>query len=204
LPVLFAIAAIALALAVLVLNAPLESEVAALPAAAANAACSARSPHCPGRPRARAPISSAELQGFHMKPPEPQPNPSRRRATATSSPCASSAGHDREDAGRHRRAGSRSQAIAERLQGLSRKKAGGRRDDRSPHADDARAAGRAARAVAVVRHNRSTKYIISRQDDGTYDAEEKIYKVSPRIVRVEGDATLAGAERMGAGAPRRR
>ena len=38
-----------------------------------------------------------------------------------------------------------------------------------------------------VRPQPEREFIISRQDDGTYDAEEKIYKVSPRIVRVEGE-----------------
>src|SRR5260370_8819235 len=38
-----------------------------------------------------------------------------------------------------------------------------------------------------VRPQREREFIISRQDDGTYAAEEKIYKVSPRIVRVEGE-----------------
>jgi hypothetical protein len=38
-----------------------------------------------------------------------------------------------------------------------------------------------------VRPQPEREFIISRQDDGTYAAEEKIYKVSPRIVRVEGE-----------------
>lgn len=38
-----------------------------------------------------------------------------------------------------------------------------------------------------VRPQPEREYIVSRQDDGTYGAEEKIYKVSPRIVRVEGE-----------------
>jgi murein DD-endopeptidase MepM/ murein hydrolase activator NlpD len=38
-----------------------------------------------------------------------------------------------------------------------------------------------------VRPQPEREYIVSRKDDGTYDAEEKIYKVSPRIVRVEGE-----------------
>lgn len=38
-----------------------------------------------------------------------------------------------------------------------------------------------------VRPQPEREYIVSRKDDGSYDAEEKIYKVSPRIVRVEGE-----------------
>jgi len=38
-----------------------------------------------------------------------------------------------------------------------------------------------------VRPQPEREYIVSRRDDGTYDAEEKIYKVSPRVVRVEGE-----------------
>ena len=37
-----------------------------------------------------------------------------------------------------------------------------------------------------VRPQPEREYVVARKDDGTYDAEEKIYKVSPRIVRVEG------------------
>lgn len=38
-----------------------------------------------------------------------------------------------------------------------------------------------------VRPRPEREYIITRRDDGTYDGEEKVYKVSPRIVRVEGE-----------------
>ncbi len=38
-----------------------------------------------------------------------------------------------------------------------------------------------------VRPQPEREYFVSRNDSGTYDAEEKIYKVSPRIVRVEGE-----------------
>ena len=46
----------------------------------------------------------------------------------------------------------------------------------------------APRVLALsVRPQPEREYIVTRKDDGTYDAEEKIYKVSPRIVRVEGE-----------------
>ena len=38
-----------------------------------------------------------------------------------------------------------------------------------------------------VRPQPEREYFVSRNENGTYDAEEKIYKVSPRIVRVEGE-----------------
>ncbi len=38
-----------------------------------------------------------------------------------------------------------------------------------------------------VRPQPEREYIITRQSDDTYDGEEKVYKVSPRIVRVEGE-----------------
>ena len=53
-----------------------------------------------------------------------------------------------------------------------------------------------------VRPQPEREYIITRQDDGTYDAEEKTYKVSPRIVRVEGERHGSlQAERHAGGAP---
>jgi murein DD-endopeptidase MepM/ murein hydrolase activator NlpD len=38
-----------------------------------------------------------------------------------------------------------------------------------------------------VRPQPEREYIITRRDDGAYEGEEKTYKVSPRIVRVEGE-----------------
>ena len=38
-----------------------------------------------------------------------------------------------------------------------------------------------------VRPQPEREYIITRRDDGSYEGEEKTYKVSPRIVRVEGE-----------------
>ncbi|MBS0537705.1 MAG: peptidoglycan DD-metalloendopeptidase family protein [Proteobacteria bacterium] len=40
--------------------------------------------------------------------------------------------------------------------------------------------------VLSVRPQPEREYIITRKDDGTYSGEEKVYKVSPRIVRVAG------------------
>jgi murein DD-endopeptidase MepM/ murein hydrolase activator NlpD len=45
----------------------------------------------------------------------------------------------------------------------------------------------APRVLALsVRPQPEREYIITRRDDGSYEGEEKIYKVGPRIVRVEG------------------
>ncbi len=38
-----------------------------------------------------------------------------------------------------------------------------------------------------VRPQPEREYLVTRKDDGSYEAEEKTYKVSPRIVRVEGE-----------------
>ena len=93
--------------------------------------------------------------------------------------------------------------IAEKLQGLLKKKklAAGETIDllmqTMPDQPDA------PRVLSLsVRPQPEREYIISRQDDGTYDAEEKIYKVSPRIVRVEGERS-GSLEQSGvrAGAP---
>ncbi|MBM3650486.1 MAG: M23 family metallopeptidase, partial [Alphaproteobacteria bacterium] len=46
----------------------------------------------------------------------------------------------------------------------------------------------APRVLALsVRPQPEREYIVTRRDDGAYEGEEKIYKVSPRIVRVEGE-----------------
>lgn len=53
-----------------------------------------------------------------------------------------------------------------------------------------------------IRPQPQREYIVTRRDDGSYDAQEKIYKVSPRIVRVDavrrGSLQQSGAK---AGAP---
>ncbi len=50
----------------------------------------------------------------------------------------------------------------------------------------------APRVLALsIRPQPQREYIVTRRDDGSYEAQEKIYKVSPRIVRVE--ATRKGS-----------
>ena len=55
-----------------------------------------------------------------------------------------------------------------------------------------------------VRPQPEREFIITRQDDGTYAGEEKIYKVSPRIVRVEGERARLAASRAASRRARRR
>lgn len=54
-----------------------------------------------------------------------------------------------------------------------------------------------------VRPQPEREYIITRRDDGSYEGEEKIYKVSPRIVRVEAERH-GSLEQSGVRAARRR
>ena len=46
-----------------------------------------------------------------------------------------------------------------------------------------------------VRPQPEQEFIVTRKDDGTYTGEEKTYKVSPRIVRVEGTRSRARCSR---------
>ena len=74
-PVLFAISAIALALGGLVLTHRSNPEVAALPAPPPTQPAAPAPPIVLADPEPAPPISSAELQGFQMKPPEPAAEP---------------------------------------------------------------------------------------------------------------------------------
>ncbi len=134
-------------------------------------------------------LQGIELKGFQMKPPDP---------AAESEPPASDryeltlrlergdtvekmlADIDVPEADRRQ--------IAEKLQALLKKKklAAGETIEllmqTMPEQPDA------PRVLSLsVRPQPEREYIISRQDDGSYDAEEKVYKVSPRIVRVEAE-----------------
>jgi murein DD-endopeptidase MepM/ murein hydrolase activator NlpD len=194
-PVLFAIGAIALALGGLVLTHRSTPEIAALPTAPPQPSPSAASPPVVPPPVVLAdpepapPVSAAELKGFQMKPAdqtaEPEPPTSDRyeltlRLERGDTIEKMLADIDVPEADRKQ--------IAEKLQGLLKKKklAIGETIDlllqTLPEQPDA------PRVLSLsVRPQPEREYIISRQDDGTYDAEEKIYKVSPRIVRVEGE-----------------
>ena len=149
---------------------------------------------------------SADLSGFSMKPPRAQ---QRARAAGVRSLRAHAAPgegrHDREDAGRHRRAGSRSQADRTRSsQALLKKKKLAAGEEIELLLQNVPEQPDAPRVLSLsVRPQPEREYIITRRDDGTYDGEEKIYKVSPRIVRVEANAT-ARCEQSGVRPARRR
>ncbi len=227
-PVLFAIGVIGLAMAGLVISHRSNPEIAALPSPpkapaaplapeASNALPRGNAAPAPviiansepGPPPTAADFGKAapppiDFKGFQMKPPE---------ATADADPPAGDiydltlrlekgdtvekmlADIDVSPADRKQ--------IAEKLQSLLKKRrlAVGETIELTmqtiPEQPDA------PRVLALsVRPQPEREYIVSRTDDGGYDAEEKIYKVSPRIVRVEGerDGSLQQSG-MKAGAP---
>jgi murein DD-endopeptidase MepM/ murein hydrolase activator NlpD len=192
-PVLFAVGAIALALGGLVLTHRSNPEIAALPPVP-QPAPPAR-PAAPPAPIALAdaepapPLTSSDFTGFQSKPPgpaaEPEPPASDRyeltlRLEKGDTVEKMLADIDVPEADRKQ--------IHERLQALLKKKklAVGETIEllvqTVPEQPDA------PRVLSLsVRPQPEREYIITRRDDGTYDGEEKIYKVSPRIVRVEGE-----------------
>ncbi|MDP3163546.1 MAG: peptidoglycan DD-metalloendopeptidase family protein [Reyranella sp.] len=134
-------------------------------------------------------FQGVELKGFQMKPPDPaaeaEPPASDRyeltlRLERGDTVEKMLADIDVPEADRRQ--------IAEKLQALLKKKklAAGETIEllmqTMPEQPDA------PRVLSLsVRPQPEREYIISRQDDGSYDAEEKVYKVSPRIVRVEAE-----------------
>lgn len=191
-PVLFATGIIGLAMGALLVSHRSNPEIASLPP----------QPKPPEQtafvlpePEPVPPLNTAEFKGpidfrgFQMKPqetpPEPEPPASDRyeltlRLEKGDTVEKMLADIDVVEADRKQ--------IAEKLQSLLKKKrlATGETIEllmqTLPEQPDA------PRVLALsVRPQPEREYIVSRQDDGTYDAEEKVYKVSPRIVRVEGE-----------------
>ena len=221
-PVLFAIGVISLTVGGLVLShrsnpeiAALEKEPPALPAVPAPAAQPPQAIVLPD-PEPVPPVSFAEfkgfgdlkgaqdLKGFQMKKPDPAAEPEPPASDLYELTLRLERGDTIEkmladiDVPEVDR-----KQIAEKLQGLLKKKklATGETVELMmqtiPEQPDA------PRVLSLsVRPQPEREYVVARKDDGTYDAEEKIYKVSPRIVRVEGtrDGSLqqSGAK---AGAP---
>ncbi len=163
-------------------------ETAALPPPPPQAAA-ALPPIVLADPEPAPPLSAADFKGFGMKPPD---------QAADAEPPAS----DRYELTLRLERGDTVEKmladinvaevdrkqIAEKLQGLLKKKklAAGEtielRMQTMPEQPDA------PRLMSLsVRPQPEREYIITRQDDGSYDAEEKTYKVSPRIVRVESE-----------------
>lgn len=192
-PVLFAIGAVALALGGLIATQRFNPEVAALPPPAPAPEPAPASPPpavALADPEPPPPLTSAEFKGFEMKPPdqaaEPEPPGSDRyeltlRLERGDTVEKMLADIDVPEADRKQ--------IAEKLQGLLKKKrklAVGETIEllmqTIPDQPDA------PRVLSLsVRPQPEREYIITRQDDGSYTGEEKIYKVSPRIVRVAGE-----------------
>ncbi len=140
-------------------------------------------------PEPAPPLTSAELQGFQMKPPEPAAAPEpptnepydltlRLERGDTIEKMLSDI--DVPDADRKQ--------IAEKLQGLLKKKRLAAGETIELHMQTLPDQPDAPRVLSLsVRPQPEREYIITRQDDGSYGGEEKIYKVSPRIVRVAGE-----------------
>ena len=205
-PVLFATGVIGLALGGLVLSHRLNPEIAelakerpALPGARTPAAPPAQTIVLPN-PEPVPPVSFAEfkgfgdtkgtqdLKGFQMKTPDPAAEPEPPASDLYELTLRLEKGDtvekmladiDVPEADRKQ--------IAEKLQSLlkKRKLAVGETIELMmqtiPEQPDA------PRVLSLsVRPQPEREYVVARKDDGSYDAEEKIYKVSPRIVRVEG------------------
>jgi murein DD-endopeptidase MepM/ murein hydrolase activator NlpD len=188
-PILFAIGAIGLTLGLLVLLHRPGSQVAETPAAPPTAP-----PVVLAEPDPAPPISAADFQGFQMKPgtqqADAEPPASDRYELALRLEKGDTvekvlADIDVPEADRKQ--------IDERLQALLKKKkklAIGEAINlviqTVPDQPDA------PRVLSLtVRPQPEQEYIVMRRDDGSYSGEEKIYKVSPRIVRVESE--IAGS-----------
>ncbi|TAJ23634.1 MAG: M23 family peptidase [Reyranella sp.] len=198
-PVLFAIGVIALALGGLVLTHRSNPEIAALekqppsslpvPAPSSPPATIALADPEPAPPLTSADFRIAGFKGFQMKQPDPAADPEPPASDLYELTLRLERGDtvekmladiDVPEADRKQ--------IAEKLQSLLKKKrlATGETIElmmqTMPEQPDA------PRVLSLsVRPQPEREYIVSRKDDGSYDAEEKIYKVSPRIVRVEAE-----------------
>ena len=207
-PVLFAVGAITLALGGLVLTHRSNPEIAGLPAAKPAPSIPAPEAATPPPPIVLAdsepapppsandfkgfqgkPAGPADFKGFQTKPEDPAADPEPPASDRYELTLRLERGDtidkmlgdiDVPEADRKR--------ITEKLNGLLKKKklAVGETIEllvqTMPEQPDA------PRVLSLsVRPQPEREYIITRQDDGTYDGEEKTYKVSPRIVRVEGE-----------------
>ena len=203
-PVLFAVGAIVLAVGGLILSHRPRPEVAALPHTPP-----LKMPALPpaivlADPEPPPPLTAADLKGFQLKPPEPAAEPEPPGSDRYELTLRLERGDTVEklladiDVPEAER-----KQIVQVLQGLLKKKklAVGEQIELMmqtlPDQPDV------ARVLSFsVRPQPEREYIIARKEDGTYDGEEKIYKVSPRIVRVEGERHGAlEASGVKAGAP---
>jgi murein DD-endopeptidase MepM/ murein hydrolase activator NlpD len=191
-PVLFAIGIVGLAMGALLVSHQSAPEIASLPPPVAPAVIAAivlPDPEPPPPPTAADLKTPPDFRGFQMRPQDtaadPEPPASDRyeltlRLEKGDTVEKMLADIDVVEADRRQ--------IAEKLQSLLKKKrlATGETIEllmqTLPEQPDS------PRVLSLsVRPQPEREYIVSRQDDGTYDAEEKVYKVSPRIVRVESE-----------------
>src|SRR5258708_9071809 len=204
-PVLFAVGAISLALGGLVLSHRYNPEIADLPVPPApKPPRSTTAAIALADPEPAPPLTAAELKGFQMKPAGPaiesepmsnDPYELTFRLERGDTVEKMLADIDVPDADRKQ--------IGEKLHVLLKKKrlAVGEPIElimqTVPEQPDAPRV-----LVLSVRPQPEREYIITRLPDGSYEGEEKIYKVSPRIVRVEGERSGSLQQSgMKAGAP---
>jgi murein DD-endopeptidase MepM/ murein hydrolase activator NlpD len=202
-PVLFAVGVIGLALGGLVLSHRSNPEIAALPPptqlpiptpAAPPAASSAPivlADSEPAPPIAPADFKSlsTDLRGFSMKPPEPTSEPEPPASDRYELTLRLEKGDTVEKmlADIDVPPADRKQ-IHERLAALLKKKRLAAGEEIELLLQNVPEQPDAPRVLSLsVRPQPEREYIITRRDDGTYDGEEKVYKVSPRIVRVEAE-----------------
>jgi murein DD-endopeptidase MepM/ murein hydrolase activator NlpD len=198
-PVLFAIAAVGLALGGLIISHRSNPEIAAPPppeeTPVVQPVSLAPVSLALAEPEPLPPVTTADFrppmdfQGFQMRPPEPAPDPE----PPANDPYEHTLRLEKGDTVEKILADidvaeSDRKEIAAKLRGLlkKRKLATGETIEllmqTVPEQPDA------PRVLSLsVRPQPEREYIVRRQDDGSYDAEEKIYKVSPRIVRVEAE-----------------
>lgn len=193
-PVLFAVGVIGLALGALVLTHRSNPEIVALPAAKPNPPLAPPKVTNPQMPvvlpdlEPAPPIKPADFAGFRAKPPDPATEPEPPASDVYELTLRLERGDTVEkmladiDVPEIDR-----KQLTERLNALLKKKklALGETIDllmqTVPEQPDA------PRVLSLsVRPQPEREYIITRRPDGSYEGEEKIYKVSPRIVRVEG------------------
>jgi murein DD-endopeptidase MepM/ murein hydrolase activator NlpD len=195
-PVLFAVGVIGLALGGLVLSHRSNPEIAALPAPSKLPIPTPAAPIVLAEPEPVPPIApsdfktlSADLRGFSMKPPEPNNEPEPPASDRYELTLRLEKGDtvekmladiDVPEADRKQ--------IHERLTALLKKKRLAAGEEIELLLQNVPEQPDAPRVLSLsVRPQPEREYIITRRDDGTYEGEEKIYKVSPRIVRVEAE-----------------
>jgi murein DD-endopeptidase MepM/ murein hydrolase activator NlpD len=192
-PVLFAVGAIALVVGGLVITHRFAGQPQRPFPSATTRQTQASAPPPPAvtlpEPRPAPAIGSTDLKGFQLKPPDQTPEPEPPGSDLYGLTLRLERGDSVEKllADNGVVEGDRKQ-IAERLRALlkKRKLAVGEALElimqSLPDQPDA------PRLLSLsVRPQPEREYIITRREDGAYEGEEKVYQVSPRLVRVEGE-----------------